>query len=378
MHIEGWSSRSVGSLLAIAITLSLLVASFGVVGAGSSSVAQETACGQQVETAAEVQASNDAVELNRWIETQSLEAAQLSRLPTVQRGNVDEIRDWFLLERSRSSSWGGPGPMVHYIDLEREELLASTDPAAFEGTPVTDLNRSLRRVLEDIQPGQGVQRTNAYVSKGISSRETVRVSFVKAFTDDRGNDRAIVYSVAPHSAAPDLLGNPGDSGVTMVVDAQNRILMEHTGTTALQLQNYTASAWEQPIIEARVAGGGETFIGRAPEPASGVLSGEMNDRATEYGLRGKNYLVASAKVPVIAQTTIAQDVDWIVLVHSPCSSSPGDGQDDSDGNLFDGDDEQPSGDDSGQETGSGFGPGYGLGIALLSISLLGVVAARQS
>ncbi|QCC50657.1 cache domain-containing protein [Halapricum salinum] len=353
MNVSEWGIASRRSL-AVVMLLSVLVASFGVVSAGSSDAGQETVCEQQVEATASQQASNAADAVNRWIRTQSQEVAQLGRQPIVERGNASEIQSWFLSERNQNADWGRSGATVHYVDLDREEVLASTDPTSYEGSSTSELNNSLSAVLEDARIGQGVSRTDAYVDQS----GTVRVSFVQVIAGDSETTRAIVYSVAPHAAASELLDQPGDSGVTMVVDAQNRILMDHTGSTGLQLRSYSASAWEQPILEARAAGGGETSVQRAPEPASGILSGEVNGRVTEYGLRGERYLVASAKVPTIAQTGIAQDVQWIVLVHSPCSSS------------LDGD-EQQSGDANG-ETGSGFGPGYGLGVAILAVSLLGI------
>jgi len=262
-------------------------------------------------------AEQNAQSVSTWLRTNSREVAQLSRLPVMQTGDSGQIHSWLRNERDTSASWGGSGPLVHYVNLENNTVVASTDSTKFEGRSVADLNRSLSVVLENIEPGQDVQRSNPYFSEGISSRETVRVAFVKAYSNENGNARAIVFSVAPHSEAGTLLSGPSGSGVTMIVDGQDRILMESTGQTQdIQLINYSESVWKQPTTNARTLNAGNSTVFLSSGNAEGVLTGEMNNRVSNYDLRGKKYLVAVSPVPGFGGSGIAQtDINWVALVH---------------------------------------------------------------
>ncbi|WP_049992856.1 PDC sensor domain-containing protein [Halapricum salinum] len=255
-------------------------------------------------------ALQDANNVNSWIRENSREATQLSRMPIMTSANVSRIDGYLFDERNEGNTWGGTGPVVHYADVTNGEIVRSSRDA-YDNTSFSELNDSLAVSLDGVEIGQGVVRSEAYVDQ----RGTVRIAFISPIRDDDENQHAIVYTISPTDFATQSLSQTGQDGVTMVVDGQNRILMEHSGTTQLLLQNYSDSVWGQPITDARGAGNGESVVQLAPNKGSGVLSGEANNRVGEYNLRGENYLVASSKVPTISSAGIGQSVDWVVLVH---------------------------------------------------------------
>ena len=246
--------------------------------------------------------------VNSWVESNSREAAQLSRIPTVKEGTTEEIDTWLFDERNEGNTWGGnTGPVVHYVDITEGTVLASSRDS-YQGLSFSELSQPLQAQLQDVEIGDGVSRTRAYRD----NRDVLRLAFISPIRDNNENQRAIVYTVSPQGYN---LNQAGQDGVAMVVDEENRILMESRGGTETLFQNYSESVWDQPITDARAAGGGDFVVQEAPNKGSGVLSGEAVDSVTEYNLRNEDYLVASAKVPFITQTGINQEIDWVVLVH---------------------------------------------------------------
>ncbi|MFB6188805.1 MAG: HAMP domain-containing protein [Halapricum sp.] len=255
-------------------------------------------------------AVRDSRAVNQWVVTNSRQTGQLSRLPIVQTDNTTKIHQWLIHERTASTAWGGTGPVVHYVDLENKTVLASTDPGTYEGTSFSKLNATLRKGLNEIKFGQDVKRTNAYVDQ----EGTVRIAFLKVLPSSSNSTRAIAYTISPRNFASGGNIGGGQSGVTMIVDSQNRVIMEQTGSSEIMMKKY--DAWSKPITDARKNDPGNATVSLSPGTASsgGILSGKASNR--DYELKGQRYVVAASKVSSVYQQGIKQDIPWVVLVHT--------------------------------------------------------------
>jgi len=290
------------------LVLGLLVGAVGF--AGSEVVKQEFR--QEVNDQFASLATSEASSLRQWIQTNSQEAAELSRVPVVQNGGPEEIQSWLDSERSVNNNWGIQ-VIVHYVDVQNGTILASSDKFGFQGEPTSALNESVVAALERVESGVGVVRSEAYVGEATGST-TMRIAWAKAVTEKDG--KAVVYSVTTESFASASLGDQDRSGVTMVVDGRNRIIMEKYGTSDFyqRLQRYDQPT--RPIDRSRELGEADATAILMTNSAGGVLSGSLGNKQSEYQLNDRQYVVGAAKVPGISTAGMQQTVDWVVITHS--------------------------------------------------------------
>ncbi|MCU4728651.1 HAMP domain-containing protein, partial [Halapricum hydrolyticum] len=275
-------------------------------------------------------AASDADGVRTWVENDAKEAMQISRL--LENKTDEEVQEWLRDETARNDDWPGE-VVIHYVDLTNEEIVATTDGArsayvdasSNNTLALTDLNETVALELQDLSSGTSVKQTNAYVSdEGGSGFEGVHVAYLSPVsTAVEDGDRALVYAVSTKAYAAGTLGGGLESGVAMVVDGNNRIIMEGYGSN-IHDQLHTYDQWGQPIVDAR--GQDDGRVGKASTTAaSGVLAGSEWDQGGQYDLDGKEYVVGASRVDSV--TLSGQDsieLDWVALVHTNKNVAYGD------------------------------------------------------
>ncbi|MFW6018267.1 MAG: HAMP domain-containing protein [Halapricum sp.] len=273
-------------------------------------------------------AASDADGVRTWVEDDAKETMQISRL--LEDKTDEEAQQWLQNEKDNNDDWPGE-VVVHYVDLTNEEIVATTDgsrsayvdASSGDTQSLTELNETVAGDLQNLDDGVAVEQTNPYTSsEGGGDFEGVHIAYLAPVdSPDGAGDRAVVYAVSTKAYAGGTLGGGLDSGVAMVVDGDNRILMEGYGSNIHdELRTYDQS--DEPITDARDDG----RVGMSSTTtASGVLEGSEWGKDGAYDLSGREYVVGAARIDSVTlsgQDSI--DLDWVALVHTNKNVAYGD------------------------------------------------------
>ncbi|AXR79600.1 methyl-accepting chemotaxis protein [Natrarchaeobaculum sulfurireducens] len=166
-------------------------------------------------------AVGDADALGEWVDYHEQMTLMLSSYDELVTGTDEEIDDTLDAERRGMSD----AHAIHYIDLETDEVIHSTDEAAL-GTDITDLDLELHRgsaagaVTEFTYEGElnvQVSYSDAYERDGAEY-----VAFLSPV--DGTDDRAVMVEVDA-TDLPERFSDPIEGSYTQVVDAADGDVM---------------------------------------------------------------------------------------------------------------------------------------------------------
>jgi methyl-accepting chemotaxis protein len=260
--------------------LVLLVTVGAVQGAVTAYTQQEVK--QQANDKYETLAMQDATNLELWVEENERAVRLLSDREAFVRGNVSGIQT----EMTRIGPDLGPDlRALHYVDLERRTILASTN----EDVVTAGEDR-------DLPPwfGASIPRDRVYVSDVYTAVSTPHgrvediqvVAFVIRITEQPSRALVLTASVAEYSTT---FQGPGAAGFTVVVDGDREIVFDEFNQFVGE--RYAATAETERAL--RRAGGGAWGTVETP-PIEGLASSPQ--------------VVGYAPVP---------GTDWTVLIHVP-------------------------------------------------------------
>ncbi|ESP87302.1 methyl-accepting chemotaxis protein [Candidatus Halobonum tyrrellensis] len=224
-------------------------------------------------------AESQAGEVSRWVDQRTRTTRMISEYRTMGSGDperVDEFLSATMMELPSDVTH------LHYVDVETNEILASTDDSRVGRVETeaawTDDEREFTSV-------NSVFRSDQFVHDGVST-----LSFVSPVPTDR--DRLLVLSADTGEIAS-ALGTRVEGGFTDVVDGgDGEIIMDETGRVSDT--DYPLGADASAVTAAR---SGEV----------GVVEMEANE-----DLLNEPYLAAYAPV---------EGTDWAVVMHVPKSSA---------------------------------------------------------
>ncbi|WP_207586191.1 methyl-accepting chemotaxis protein [Halomontanus rarus] len=279
--------------LKFAIALLVLGAAVGAVGiVGTVQIQSEVESNVHGEHA--TLAKQEAQSLYAWNGHNEETVEALSRTDAVQSGDADRIQAFIDAEMRAREETERSSPQLHYVSVDGTVLASS----------MTDVDRNPVSTLEgewidELDRRSGTYVTDAYRS-GELGGEQPRVAYVTdRFLDE---DAVLAYTVPATRYSSQLGGS--DSGVTMIVDEQDRILFEETSGVLFETYDEENDAMENAAaLESGQSG--SLHAG----PASGILTS-----TTGYGIGEGEYVVGYAPVT---------GTDWAVLVHTPAEDAYG-------------------------------------------------------
>lgn len=179
-------------------------------------------------------AEGSAAQIENWRRSRGDTTRRLSRFEVIQSGDTERIQ---LFLETEIEQLPDDVDRVHYVNLNSERILASSNPAQ-DGTTLN--TRAAPWITDQIAYRDGVFVSDANEVHGNST-----VAFVSRVNIQNGSEMALVMQTNLDAIAADL-SVQADGGFTQVVDARNRIVAGTRGGSELdrndgQLRTYHSS-----------------------------------------------------------------------------------------------------------------------------------------